>query len=121
MHNPNRSRKWICFGMSTWKAGKLGYGFLHVREICIDLIMVVFLCVIGFVGRLVHARICWRLGRLDHVYASNLIATEVTLIRLLDYVLHNTNRRRNWLKLEVRMSMIWIARMTKKTSILFEL
>ena len=56
-----------------------------------------------------------RLGRLDHVYASNLFATEVTLIRLLDYALHNTNRRRNWLKLEVRMFMIWIARMTKKT------
>ena len=76
---------------------------------------------LGFIGRLFQARIYWRLGRLDHVYASNLFATEVTLIRLLDYALHNTNRRRNWLKLEVRMFMIWIARMTKKTSILFEL
>lgn len=73
------------------------------------------LCIILIEAANGFARICWRLGRLDHVYVSNLIATEVTLIWLFDYALHNTNRRRNWLKLEVHMFMIWIARMTKKT------
>ena len=81
------------------------------------------LCHACFIRYLLIMAMLWLLEVrvLTHVYASNLFATEVTLIRLLDYALHNTNRRRNWLKLEVRMFMIWIARMTKKTSILFEL